>query len=199
MTAFRHRLTSLLLLTLALPLASCTSNANSSSVVSATARTSVTPLPSHSLTLSPLRSCAASGLTARLDRRGGEAEQTFSVIVFTNVSREACTLDGYPALSFPAHAADLRVSVHDSDTYFRPDPGPSVVVLEPGGSASSALSTVLAGHAGRDIEIIDKLAITPPGTHMGLTISVALAIGPDRDTHPLFVTALAPGSTGPPQ
>jgi hypothetical protein len=150
------------------------------------------------------RRCDAADLKAELVAHGGEASQTFSVLVLTNQTKTECSVTGYSSIAAFGHTVSgpvgvLRVAISHG-TYFRPDPGPHLVLLAGGQSASCVVETKMAYSGGANPDTITQLRIAPPGSATGETIDVNLgATGPPGKPVPMAITALVAGTSGPPQ
>jgi hypothetical protein len=150
------------------------------------------------------RRCTTSGLRAKLVAHGAEASQTFSRLVLTNLSKTECYVNGYPSITAighttAGHAGVLPLAITHG-TYFRPDPGPHLVRLAGGQSASCVVETELAYSGDANPDTITELRIAPPDLAASETIDVDLgATGPPGKPVPMEITALVAGISGPPQ
>ena len=71
-------------------------------------------------------------------RQGGNEGWTIGL---QNKGNAACTVSGYPRLGLEGrHGQRLRSTTQDGPTYFHGDPGPSPVILQPGGFAVAWLA-----------------------------------------------------------
>ena len=112
------------------------------------------------------------------------------ILTLTNTSNKSCSVDGYAGLKLK-NAAHHRVhsSTHRGDTYFATDPGPHLIVLSPGETASADFAFG-AGTGGSTDSVATYLLVAPPGTSRYLTVRIPGA--PLRiDLGKLFVTAMA--------
>ena len=109
------------------------------------------------------------------------------VITLTNVGTASCSMDGYPGLGLQDGAHHVLPSqTHWGPTYFAHDPGPSLIVLAPGQSASSsvALSQGTQGSPWANF-----LEVTPPGNYQYALIGTSYGIG--STSGDLYATAMA--------
>jgi hypothetical protein len=108
------------------------------------------------------------------------------ILTLTNTGNSACSLDGYPGLGIEdATHHVLPSSTHWGSTYFDSDPGPSLIVLSPGETASAdfAFATGSGSQA-------TYLEVTPPNAFQHLTVHIPggpVQVASGR----LFATAMA--------
>jgi hypothetical protein len=91
--------------------------------------------------------CRTGGLRISVDsgQADGAAGSTYYPIDFTNTSTAACTLDGYPGVSFVA-ATDSSGRQIGAAAQRNPEFGPEQVRLAPGGEAHAWLQVGAAGN-----------------------------------------------------
>jgi hypothetical protein len=89
--------------------------------------------------------CASSALTAHVDlaQGGAAAGSTYVPIDFTNTSGSACTMDGYPGVSFVRSPSGGQLGNPASRN---PAAEPAMVTLAPGGIAHAFLQVAEAGN-----------------------------------------------------
>ena len=89
--------------------------------------------------------CASSALTAHVDlaQGGAAAGSTYVPIDFTNTSGSACTMDGYPGVSFVRGPSGGQLGNPASRN---PAAAPAMVTLAPGGIAHAILQVGEAGN-----------------------------------------------------
>jgi hypothetical protein len=109
------------------------------------------------------------------------------VITLTNAGTASCSMYGYPGLGLQDYAHHVLPSrTHWGPTYFAHDPGPSLIVLAPGQSASSSVAlsqgTPHSPWAG-------YLEVTPPGNYQYALIDTSYGIG--ATSGDLYATAMA--------
>ena len=88
--------------------------------------------------------CSSSALTAHVDvaQGGAAAGSTYVPIDFTNTSASACTMDGYPGVSFVRSPSGAQLG----NPATRNTAGaPAMVTLAPGGVAHAILRVAAAG------------------------------------------------------
>src|SRR5436309_2778301 len=108
--------------------------------------------------------CGTSDLSVRMGASGGAAGSEYAPVVFTNTSAVACTLAGYPGVSYAAPndgaqvgAAASRNALHAAMT----------VTLAPGATASALVQ--MANHANYPAATcktatVGGLRVYPPGS-----------------------------------
>ncbi len=101
------------------------------------------PAASHGSTVTT--GCSSSALSVRVDlaQGGAAAGSTYVPIDFTNTSGSACTLDGYPGVSFVRSPSGSQLGNPASRN---PAAAPAMVTLAPGGIAHAILQVVEAGN-----------------------------------------------------
>ena len=113
------------------------------------------------------------------------------IIKLTNTGTASCSLYGYPGLGLEDGSHHVMPSqVHWGETYFAHDPGPSLIILSPGQSATS--SVAFAG-GGPGKPWADFLGVTPPNAydHAVLTLSYGTGGGGSE----IHATAMARQTT----
>jgi hypothetical protein len=149
----------------------------------------------------PVAACAGAQLSGNAFRGGSQSSQPFEEIVLTNGGPGPCQLSGYPQMTAwgstgQGPSAPLDTVLTQGSTFEIPDPGPTKVVLAPGGSAWFAVG---AGTAyGGPIVSIDRVFIAVGSAAGGSAgqVNVPLGMGangPQGKAIPITVTAFAPG------
>jgi hypothetical protein len=117
--------------------------------VTATAGTAATPsaaASSASATTPPAAAgpgtCSATDLRASLGQGSGAAGTFYQLIVLTNTSSSACTLYGYPGVSFVTGQGGSVIGAPATRNSLIKD---TLVTLQPGGTASALVGVVDAG------------------------------------------------------
>jgi len=127
--------------------------------------------PSASVPAGP-PGCATSALTASLGAGNGAAGSTYYPIEFTNRSGSACTLYGFPGVSFVSAASkQVGAAATEDPTYPR-----QLVTLAPGATAHASLRVVDAGNYPASTckpVTVRRLRIFPPNQTTALYISLA--------------------------
>jgi Protein of unknown function (DUF4232) len=146
----------------------------------------------------PITTCQPANLEIGFQEEAAGIGHFGAVLVFTNHGSVTCTMDGYVGLRmFNAQNAPLPTQVTQGSGDLFTDPGPSLVTLTPGGTAS-------AGIEWRDVPTTSDpstgcptsatLQIAPPGAAAATTISAAItACGLGAMT----TTAVQTGAGGP--
>lgn len=112
------------------------------------------------------------------------------ILTLTNTGNSSCTLDGYPGLGLEDSSHHVLPShTHWGGTYFDSDPGPAVIVLSPGETASADLAYG-AGNGTSSDSVASYLQVTPPNAFSYLTVAIPGAPVRIFDGN-LFVTAMA--------
>lgn len=160
---------------LAIGLAACGGSSSSSSTTTqappttsgGTGTTSTTG--SSTSTTTSITTCHSSGLTATLGSPNGSAGASHYEITFRNTGSAACTLFGYPGVSF----LDAKGSQIGSSAQRQATGQPATITLAGGGNAFSSL------------------AVTDPGIPpcSSSTAAAKVRIYPPGDTQSLLVTA----------
>jgi hypothetical protein len=110
---------------------------------SAPASPASSPAASHGSTAAA--GCASAGLSAHVDlaQGGAAAGSTYVPIDFTNTSGNACTMDGYPGVSFVRSPSGGQLG---NAATRNPAAPPAMVTLVPGGVAHAVLRVAEAGN-----------------------------------------------------
>jgi len=89
--------------------------------------------------------CSSATLAAKVDlaQGGAAAGSTFVPIDFTNTSGAACTMDGYPGVSFVTRPSGGQLG---RPANRNPGAAPTMVTLAPGGVAHATLQVADAGN-----------------------------------------------------
>jgi hypothetical protein len=112
-----------------------------SASASETPSESATPTPSFSTTIKASHRCKVGGLSLSAGQGQGAAGSTILPLVFTNTGSKACTLYGYPGVSF-LDSAKAQIGVDAG----RGGGEAAVVTLAPGGRASALLQVPEPGN-----------------------------------------------------
>jgi hypothetical protein len=116
--------------------------------------------------------CYVSNLAARFHgAQAGLGNRGF-LLTLTNVSGASCRIDGYPGLGLRG-AADRALPTRErrGPTYLSPDPGPRLIVLSPGETASADVSFGVAGQRTNSV-LATYLEVSPPGAHRGIALRI---------------------------
>jgi hypothetical protein len=151
-------------------------------------------------TAAPAAACLSSGLRVSLGAANGAAGSIYYPIDFRNVSGRACTLLGYPGVSFVAArgaAPQLGGAAVRNDTF-----GPSLVTLAPGAIAHASVQVVVAQSYPAALckpVTAHFLRVYPPGQfaplYASLTATTCTGAIPGRSTLGIYV--VRPGANGP--
>lgn len=149
----------------------------------------------------PIAVCTGAQLSGKVFRGGSQSSQPFEEIVLTNGGPGPCRLSGYPQMTAwgstgQGPSAPLDTLLTQGSTFEIPDPGPTKVVLAPGGSAWFAVGSGTA--YGGPLVSIDRVVIDVGSAARGAAghVNVALGMGangPRGKAIPITVTAFAPG------
>ena len=123
---------------------------------------------------------------------GGSASST-TAVVLTNVGDRACTLFGYPGVSFVA-GEDRRTAGAPADR--QPGTTPARVVLAPGGTASAELTIAAEASVGDGVcqpTDVVGLRIFPPGSTGSALVDRRVTACGGPDAHQLVVGPVQPG------
>ena len=123
---------------------------------------------------------------------GGLRVDTF---VMTNTSQSPCTLYGYVGMQMlgpPGNAMRTNV-VRNGGNVSAVNPGPTLVTLQPGASASFLAAWRAWFDGGTTCAAASQLEITPPDAYDHVTIFVTWGLAPCNSGE-IDVTAVAPGT-----
>ncbi|HMH94162.1 MAG TPA: DUF4232 domain-containing protein [Streptosporangiaceae bacterium] len=132
----------------------------------ATAPASTSAPPATGSSISPHAgppACATSGLSVKLGAGNGAAGSTFIPIVFTNTTGSACSLFGYPGVSFVTGQGGSQIG---SAAMRDPTQPARSIVVAAGGVAHAVLRVGQADNfpaAGCKPTAVSTLKIFPPG------------------------------------
>jgi Protein of unknown function (DUF4232) len=142
------------------------------------------PVPPAASTVPP---CQEPNLAASASRYNIGGGMWGVVITLTNTGAASCSMDGYPGLGLQDGAHHVLPSqTHWGPTYFAHDPGPSLIVLAPGQSASSS---VALSQGTQQTPWAQYLEVTPPGNYQYALIG--LSYGTGGTSGELYATAMA--------
>jgi hypothetical protein len=112
------------------------------------------------------------------------------ILTLTNTGNGSCVLDGYPGLGLQdSNHNAVPAHTHWGSTYFDSDPGPAVIELSPGETASADFA-YSAGSGTSSDSVATYLEVTPPNAYSHITVPIPGA--PVRiHAGNLFVTAMA--------
>jgi Protein of unknown function (DUF4232) len=143
--------------------------------------------------------CSTGGLRVSLGAPGGAAGSIYYPLDFRNVSGAACSLFGYPGVSFVAApgTGQLGGAAVRNDTF-----GPSLVTLAPGAVAHASVQVVVAQSYPAALcrpVTAHFLRVYPPGQvaplYASLTAATCTGAIPGRSTLGIYV--VRPGANGP--
>jgi hypothetical protein len=111
----------------------------------AAASSAPAPSPAASPGSTAAAGCASSALTARVDlaQGGAAAGSRYVPIDFTNTSASACTMEGYPGVSFVRSPSGGQLGKAAARN---PAAAPATVTLAPGGIAHAVIQVDEAGN-----------------------------------------------------
>jgi hypothetical protein len=147
----------------------------------------------------PAPACSTSGLRVSLGAAEGAAGSIYYPLDFRNVSGRACSLFGYPGVSFVAApgTSQLGGAAVRNDTF-----GPSLVTLAAGAVAHAAVQVVVAQSYPAALckpVTAHFLRVYPPGQfdplYARLTAMTCTGAIPGRSTLGIYV--VRPGANGP--
>jgi hypothetical protein len=152
----------------------------------------VAATPSPSVTAAGTTGCLASGLQAQLGLSQGTAGTIYQVVVLTNTSAAACTLFGYPGVSFVTGPGGSQVGAPATKS---PVLAKSLVTVMPGGKASVLLGVHDAG-AFPDCKItnVSWLRIYPPGDYGSVDVQYKTQACANTAKPTMTVTAVRAGA-----
>ena len=137
--------------------------------------------------------CSPRYLNATISGEQGTAGSVYVNIVFKNLNNQACTMDGYPGVSFGAGTPVTQVG---QPAARNPQVNPSLVTLQPGGYAYAILQIGDAGNWSPTTcqpTATTYLQIYPPNTQNQLYAAYD-STGCKGDVVTLHVEAVQPGT-----
>ncbi len=182
------------------------SSASSPASTPATSGASSTPASAAPGTSAAAAACATSALRIAVDTTGGGAAagSTYYPIDFTNTGSAACTLFGYPGVSFVT--GSTGGSEIGQPASRNSGAAATVVTLAPGGAAHAILQVVDAGNYSASAchpVTAHWLRVYPPGQtapgYAAFTTQVCSAKLPANLGSPLSVYPVRPGKGQPGQ
>jgi hypothetical protein len=158
----------------------------------ATTSSTATVTLTQGSTQTVLAKCTAADLSVSAKDGDAGAGHRSTVFVLANATQTPCSVDGYPGMAFlDASGAVVRGTVERGDSYLFTDPGPSLVVLQPGDAASYSLGWSEAN--GATCATSTKVQVTPPDDTNHATLLSQVVVCPGR---PLTVSAVVAGTAG---
>jgi uncharacterized protein DUF4232 len=156
--------------------------------------TTQSPVPTASST-SP-SPCQGTALKVTLGRGGAAAGTAYYPIRFTNISGSACTLYGFPGVSFTGETYSVQVGPAATRNHSSPV---SLVTLAPGAVASALISVVDAqnyppGSCG--LTTASGILVYPPNLRTSVGLPFNGYTCANAKDHVLTVNAVVPGSSG---
>ena len=141
--------------------------------------------------------CTTAQLSARLGTGSGAAGSVYAPITWTNKSQSACTLFGYPGVSYVAPASGKQVGAAATRN---PQHAATTVTLKPGGHASALVQMADYQNfpkANCKATAVSGFRVYPPGS----TGAEFVKFGQQRKAcsttvHQLSVEATVKGTTG---
>jgi len=140
--------------------------------------------------------CSTSALSASLGQPGVAAGSSYYPIQFTNTSGSACTLYGYPGVSFvTASGSQVGAAATEDPVYPR-----SLVTLTPGGTAHAELQLADAANypsSACNPVAVSQLRVFPPGQTSAVYVSLSVTACTNASVPILSVQTVQPGSGNP--
>jgi hypothetical protein len=161
------------------------------------------PAPSSSSSPAPsspaqtsVATCVSSGLQAKLGQAQGAAGTFYQVVVFTNTSSAACTLYGYPGVSFVTGVGGHIIGAPATRNTAL---GDVLVTLQPGAQASTLVGVEDVGalppskcHVGK----ADWLQVYAPGDTGALYVQYSAQVCTNASQTFMRVGAVRSGADG---
>jgi hypothetical protein len=138
-----------------------------------------TPTSSASPTPAGPPPCPTSALKASVGSGNGAAGSTYYPLEFTNASSAACTLFGYPGVSFVTGTGGSQIGTAASRN---PAVGSQLITLAPGSTAHATL------------QVVD--AMNYPNAECHLVTAHTMKIFPPNQTAPIYLSFTAPTCSG---
>jgi hypothetical protein len=150
-----------------------------------------TPSPTPTPTGAP--ACATSALAVRLGPGNGAAGSIYYPIEFTNASSVACTVYGYPGVSFvTASGAQAGAAAAEDATYPR-----ALVTLAPGTTARAELRVTNAANypaSACQPVTVHRLRVYPPGETRPVYLTLKATACASTSVQILSVQTVRPGN-----
>ncbi len=173
-------------------LAGCGSGASARPTVTVTVTAPASSAPASS-PATPAGGCTTAALQVSLGPGSVAAGSTYYPIEFTNTSRSACTLYGYPGVSFvTASGSQVGAPATEDPVFPR-----QLITLAPGGTAHADLQIASAlnySSAACSPVAVQTLKIYPPGQTSALLTSVAATACANSSVQLLAVQTVQSGS-----
>ncbi len=145
--------------------------------------------------LAGIPGCETTALTATLGAGSGAAGSTYYPIEFTNNSGTACTLYGYPGVSFVTAAGDqVGAAATEAPVYPR-----RLVTLGPGDTAHAEFQIADAQNYPASTcspVAVHRVKVFPPGQTSALYLSVTATACTSATVSLLSVQTVQPGAAG---
>ncbi len=140
--------------------------------------------------------CSTTALSATLGQAGGAAGSTYYPIEFTNTSGSACTLYGYPGVSFvTASGGQVGAAATENPVYPR-----SLVTLAPGATVHAELQVATAANypsSECNPVAVHRIRVYPPGQTSALFVALTTTACANPAVPLLSVQTVQPGSGNP--
>jgi Protein of unknown function (DUF4232) len=139
--------------------------------------------------------CVSSDLQASIGQGGAAAGTFYQLIVLTNTSGSACTLYGYPGVSFVTGQGGAVIGAPATRNALIPD---TLVTLSSGGTASALVGVADTGNFPPSVckpGKADWLQIYPPGAFGALYVQLGSSVCTRPGEKFMTVTAVHAGST----
>jgi hypothetical protein len=137
--------------------------------------------------------CATSVLSGSLASGGAAAGTTFYAIEFTNTSSSACTLYGYPGVSFvTTSGSQVGTPATENPVYPR-----QLVTLAPGATAHADLGVAVAQNypSATCVPVaVSTLKVYPPGQTSALLLAISTTACSNTSVTILSVQTVQPGN-----
>ena len=141
--------------------------------------------------------CGTNDLSLRLGARGGAAGSIYAPVIFTNTSSSACTLSGYPGVSYAASSAGKQVGAAATRNTLH---AVSTVTLDAGASAAALVQMTNEANypaSSCNAESVGGLRVYPPGSKTAAYVAFSSAqMACSSDVNQLTVAAVVAGTTG---
>jgi hypothetical protein len=167
-----------------------------SSAPASPAAPATSPASAQTPTPSGPPGCVTSVLKGSLGPAGAAAGSSYYPIRFTNTAGSACTLYGYPGVSFvTASGIQVGAAATEDPVYPR-----QLVTLAPGDTAHAELQITVAQNyppSACSPVTVHRLKVYPPGQTSALFIPVTATACAKTSVQILAVQTVQPGSGGP--
>ena len=120
--------------------------------------------------------CGTAGLSVALGRSDAAMSHAARVVVLTNTSGRTCAMEGYGGYGLYVQGSSTLVqNVTRGAGYFGNDPGPTRLLLKPGGHAYAMIGWTTPTAGTSCVQAV-RLAVTPPNQTVSLKVAFSAGV-----------------------